>query len=176
MASPPSESGPPGTELERLRAAVRGTDRGPGLAAVLPRLQRSHRKSLVRREHWTQGALARHPEPRELIRSVRRPGNRDEHVRLVNVFEARRVLVDDVHEIRVVRHVAFEVRDRLRRLASSGEGDAAELLRDLDAALANAPFLHEVSPLDARPTVPTATLSGDPLYRTVFQTWLELER
>jgi hypothetical protein len=176
MASPPSESGSIDAELDRLRAAVRGTDRGPGLAAVLPRLQRSHRKSLVRREHWTQGALARHPEPRELIRSVRRPGNRDEHGRLVKVFDARRVLVEDVHENRVVRHVALEVRDRLRRLASRGESDAAEVLQDLDAALANAPFLREVSPLDARPTVPTATLSGDPLYRTVFRTWLELER
>jgi hypothetical protein len=86
------------------------------------------------------------------------------------------VLVEDVHENRVVRHVALEVRDRLRRLASRGESDAAEVLQDLDAALANAPFLREVSPLDARPTVPTATLSGDPLYRTVFRTWLELER
>jgi hypothetical protein len=179
MDSPPSESGelaPEDTDLDRLRAAVRGTDRGPGLAAVLPRLQRAHRKSLVRQEHWTQGDLARHPEPRELIRSVRRPGNRDEQGRLVHVFDSRRMLVEDVHENRVVRYVALEVRSRLRDLAARGEGDAAEILHDLDAALAGAPFLREVSALDARPTVPTATLSGDPLYRTVFRTWLQLER
>jgi hypothetical protein len=176
MDSPPSEPGSTDTELDRLRAAVRGTDRGPGLAAVLPRLQRAHRKSLVRYEHWTQGDLARHPEPRELIRSVRRPGNRDEQGRLVHVFDSRRVLVEDVHENRVVRHVALEVRSRLRNLAARGEGDAAGILEDLDAALAGAPFLREVSALDARPTVPTATLSGDPLYRTVFRTWLALDR
>ena len=176
MGSPPSESGSPRTELERLRVAVRGTDRGPGLAVVLPRLQRFHRKSLVRLERWTRGDLARHPEPRELIRSVRRPGNRDEHGRLVSVFDARRVLTVDVHENRVVRHVALEVRSRLRTLAARDEGDAAEILRELDAALDRAPFLREVGALDARPTEPTATLSGDPLYRTVFRSWLELDR
>jgi hypothetical protein len=176
MGSPPSEPGAPDGELDRLRAAVRGTDRGPGLAAVLPRLQRAHRKSLVRQEHWTQGDLARHPEPRELIRSVRRPGNRDEQGRLVHVFDSRRVLVEDVHENRVVRHVALEVRSRLRKLAARDEGDATQILEELNVALANAPFLEAVGSLDARPTVPTATLSGDPLYRTVFQTWLALER
>lgn len=176
MDSPPSEPGSTDTELDRLRAAVRGTDLGPGLAAVLPRLQRAHRKSLVRREHWTKGDLARHPEPRELIRSVRRPGNRDEQGRLVHVFDSRRILVEDVHENRVVRYVALEVRSRLRDLAARGEGDAGRVLEELDAALASAPFLREVSALDARPTVPTATLSGDPLYRTVFRTWLALER
>ncbi len=175
MGSPPSEPGS-SDELERLRAAVRGSARGPGLAAVLPRLQRAHRRSLVRQERWTQGDLARHPEPRELIRSVRRPGNRDEHGRLVQVFDARRVLVEDVHENRVVRHTALEVRRRLRDLAERAEGDAAEILVELDTALAAAPFLHGVSALDARPTVPTATLSGDPLYRTVFRTWLHLTR
>ena len=40
----------------------------------------------------------------------------------------------------------------------------------------NAPFLRAVGDLDAKPTVPTATMSGDPLYRRVFKTWLELER
>lgn len=175
MDSPPSELGSTDTELDRLRAAVRGTGHGPGLAAILPRLQRAHRKNLVRQERWTKGDLARHPEPRELIRSVRRPGNRDEHGGIVNVFDARRVLVEDVHENRVVRHVALEVRSRLRALAARGVGDAAEILHDLNAALANAPFLHQVSGLDARPTVPTATLSGDPLYRAVFRAWLQLD-
>jgi hypothetical protein len=176
MGSPPSEPAPVAHELDRLRTAVRGDGAEPGLAAVLPRLQRGHRKDLVRRERWTQGDLARHPEPRELIRSVRRPGNMDEHRRLIRVFDARRVLVEDVHENRVVRYVVGEVRSRLARLADQGEPEAGVLLFEVDAALANAPFLRGVGPLDARPTVPTATLSGDPLYRRVFQIWLELER
>ena len=175
MGSPPSDLGP-SDRVDRLRTAVRGTSSEPGLAAILPRLQRAHRKVLVRRERWTQGDLARHPEPRELIRSVRRPGNMDEHRRLIRVFDARRTLVEDVHENRVVRHVVLEVRARLGRLSASDEPEASDLLRELDAAIAHAPFLRAVGDLDARPTVPTATMSGDPLYRRVFRTWLELQR
>lgn len=176
MASPPSEPGVPAGELEHLRTAVRGNGSEPGLAWVLPRLQRAHRKELIRRERWTMGDLARHPEPRELIRSVRRPGNMDEHGRLIRVFDARRVLVEDVHENRVVRYVVQAVRARIAGLAAEGDLEAVTLLRELDAAVTNAPFLRTVGELDARPTVPTATLSGDPLYRSVFRTWLALDR
>ena len=173
MASRPSET--EAGEIDRLREAVRGVDGEPGLARILPRLQGAHRKELIRSEHWTQGDLARHPEPRELIRSVRRPGNMNEHGRLVRVFDARRVLVEDVHENRVVRHVVLGVRRRLSELALTGSDEAGHLLHELDAAINEAPFLRGVSDLDARPTVPTATLSGDPLYRRVFRTWLRLE-
>jgi len=173
MGSPPSETD---ADLERLTAAVRGRGGEPGLSSILPRLQRAHRKELIRREHWTQGDLARHPQPRELIRSVRRPGNMNEHGRLVRVYDARRLLIEDVHENRVVRHVVWEVRRRLVALATEGSSAAVELLSELDAAVTNAPFLRGIGDLDARPTVPTATLSGDPLYRRVFRTWIELER
>jgi hypothetical protein len=161
-------------ELDALRVAVRGDGHHPGLASVLPRLQRSHKKVLIRREQWTTGDLARHPEPRELIRSWRRPGNLDEHGRLLHVFDARRMLVEDVHENRVVKHVAGDVRARLDRLASEGVEDAADLKHEIDAAIDRAPFLASVGALKARPTEPTATLGGDPLYRTVFQLWLGL--
>ncbi|HSL12043.1 MAG TPA: hypothetical protein VLA82_12075 [Actinomycetota bacterium] len=161
-------------ELDALRIAVRGDGTRPGLVSVLPRLQRAHKKELIRREHWTSGDLARHPEPRELIRSWRRPGNLDEHGRLLHVFDARRMLVEDVHENRVVKHVVHDVRARLHRLASAGVGDAPELERELDLAVDRCPFLIDVGVLKARPTEPTATLGGDPLYRTVFQLWLGL--
>ena len=161
-------------ELDALRVAVRGDGHHPGLASVLPRLQRSHKKVLIRREQWTTGDLARHPEPRELIRSWRRPGNLDEHGRLLHVFDARRMLVEDVHENRVVKHVAGDVRARLERLADQDVADAAELKHEIDAAIDRAPFLASVGSLKARPTEPTATLGGDPLYRTVFQLWLAL--
>ena len=161
-------------ELDALRAAVRGDGDRPGLTSVLPRLQRSHKKELIRREQWTSGDLARHPEPRELIRSWRRPGNLDEHGRLLHVFDARRVLVEDVHENRVVKHVVRDVAARLDRLASAGIGDAAELRDELALAIDRAPFLHGVGSLKSRPTEPTATLGGDPIYRTAFQLWLAL--
>jgi hypothetical protein len=161
-------------ELDAVRNAVRGDGLHPGLAHVLPRLQRSHKKELIRHEQWTSGELARHPEPRELIRSWRRPGNLDERGRLMHVFDARRVLVEDVHENRVVKHVVGDVRARLERLSAEGVGDAAELKHEMDVAVEQAPFLSTVGRLKARPTEPTATLGGDPLYRTVFQLWLAL--
>jgi hypothetical protein len=161
------------SELDRLRDVVRGTQGRPGLVRSLPLLQQAHKKELIRRERWTEGALARHPEPRELIRSRRRPGNIDEHGGLVRIFDSRRVLVEDVHENRVVRHVVEVVRSRLEAL---DEPEAAELLEELHAAASQAPFLREVGALRSRPTEPTATLAGDPRYRAVFQSWLELDR
>jgi predicted component of viral defense system (DUF524 family) len=172
-SSPSFDDLGPEDELGRLRAIVRGVEGRPGLVRSLPRLQRAHKKELIRRERWTEGALARHPEPRELIRSRRRPGNIDEHGRLVRIFDARRELVDDVHENRVVRHVVEVVRIRLEAL---DEPEAVELLEELLGAVGQAPFLRNVGPLTLRPTAPTATLAGDPRYRAVYQSWLALER
>ncbi|MDH5224477.1 MAG: hypothetical protein OEW46_06880, partial [Actinomycetota bacterium] len=159
--------------IEVLRGIVRGFDGRPGLVDVLPRLQDRHRLDLVRVERWTSGDLARHPEPRELIRSRRRPGNLDEHGRLRRVFDARRVLTPDIHENRVVLHA---VRDVRRALETIDSPEAVDLLFELDAALAQASYLDDVGRLRGLPGVPTATLAGDPLYRTVYQAWLTLRR
>lgn len=159
--------------IDVLRKIVRGADGRPGLTDVLPQLQQRHRLDLVRVERWTAGDLARHPEPRELIRSRRRPGNLDEHGRLKRVFDARRVLTPDIHENRVVLHAVREVQ---RALEASEEPEAAKLLFELDAAIAQASYLNDVGRLKGLPGVPTATLAGDPLYRTVYQAWLTLRR
>ncbi len=159
--------------IDVLRDIVRGSGGRPGFIDVLPRLQQRHRLDLVRVERWTAGDLARHPEPRELIRSRRRPGNLDEHGRLKRVFDARRVLTPDIHENRVVLHAVREVR---WALGSSDEPEAAELRFELDAAIAQASYLDDVGRLKGLPGVPTATLAGDPLYRTVYQAWLTLRR
>ncbi len=177
MASPATSeraeaTGSPVT-IDVLRDIVRGAGGRPGLVDVLPRLQQGHRLDLVRVERWTAGDLARHPEPRELIRSRRRPGNLDEQGRLKRVFDARRVLTPDIHENRVVLHAIREVR---RALGATDDPEAAELLFELDAAIAQAPFLEDVGRLKGLPGVPTATLAGDPLYRTVYQAWLALRR
>lgn len=173
MASRPTSEPHPELELGTLRRIVRGGPDQPGLVDVLPRLQQAHRKELVRIERWMAGDLARHPHPRELIRSRRRQGNLDEHGRLKRVFDARRVMTEDVHENRVVRHAVNELRARLVA-ATHGKAEASELLRELDAAVAQAPFLHAVTDLRGVPGQPTATLSVDPLYRSVFQGWLAL--
>ncbi len=178
MASPATSERVPAEEaapipIEVLQGIVRGVDGRPGLVDVLPRLQERHRLDLVRVERWTSGDLARHPEPRELIRSRRRPGNLDEHGRLKRVFDARRVLTPDIHENRVVLHAVREVR---KALEASEDPSAAEALFELDAAIAQTSYLEDVGRLRGLPGVPTATLAGDPLYRTVYQAWLMLRR
>jgi hypothetical protein len=178
MASPATSERVPDEEaasvpIDVLQGIVRGIDGRPGLVDVLPRLQERHRLDLIRVERWTSGDLARHPEPRELIRSRRRPGNLDEHGRLKRVFDARRVLTPDIHENRVVLHA---VRDVRKALEASEEPSAAEALFELDAAIAQTSYLEDVGRLRGLPGVPTATLAGDPLYRTVYQAWLMLRR
>ena len=173
MASPAPSEVTQAAPIGLLTEIVRGIEGRPGLASVIVRLQQTHRKDLIRVERWTSGDLARHPEPRELIRSRRRQGNLDEHGRLKRVYDSRRVLTPDIHENRVVLHA---VRDVRRALAASDEAEAAGLLLELDAAVSQAPFLDEVGELRGLPGVPTATLAGDPLYRTAYQAWLRLRR
>lgn len=173
MVSPASSETAAAPRIGVLMEIVRGIDGRPGLASVLVRLQQAHRKDLIRVERWTSGDLARHPEPRELIRSRRRQGNLDEHGRLKRVYDSRRVMTADIHENRVVLHA---VRDVRRALEASEEPEAAGLLLELDAAVAQASFLDEVGDLRGLPGVPTATLAGDPLYRTAYQAWLRLRR
>jgi Domain of unknown function (DUF2357) len=165
-----------GVDLDQLRDILHGTPGRPGLIDALPRLQRSHRKELIRVERWTTGDLARHPEPRSLIRSRRKPGNLDEHGRLRRVFDQRRVLTEDIHENRVVLHAVQEVRAQLAIVADDGEAEAFDLLRELDGAIASAPFLQELSTLRSLPRTPTPTLQSDPIYRSVFLAWLSLPR
>jgi hypothetical protein len=155
--------------LARFRVAVRGEGDRPGLAEILPRLQHGHRRELRRLPHWSKEELVRHPEPRELIRSMRKPGNLDAQGRPVYTLDERRVLTADVYENRMVRSVVEGTRLGLRRMAREGaDPEAAELLRELDAAVALAPFLDEVS-VPANPRYqPTATLTKDPLYRSVL--------
>ena len=164
---------PSAASLEVLSDIVRGRDGRPGLVHVLPRLQREHRKDLIREERWTSGDLARHPEPRALVRSRRKPGNLDEHGKLKRIYDSRRVLTSDIHENRVVKHAVGEVR---AALDASEEDEALLMLLELDAATVQATFLHDVGDLKGLPGVPTATLAGHPLYRTVYQAWLDLRR
>jgi hypothetical protein len=154
---------------ERLRATVRGRDDHPGLAVILPRLQHSHRRELRRLPHWSREELVRHPEPRELIRSMRKPGNLDAQGRPVYTLDERRVLTADVYENRMIRAIVEDTRVRLRRIVRmEGDAEAEVLLRELDAAVALAPFLNEVG-IPANPRYqPTATLTKDPLYRSVL--------
>jgi hypothetical protein len=162
-------STPDSAELTRLRAAVRGADGRPGLGTVLPKLQGRHHSVLLREEHWTSGDLARHPEPRDIARSMRKLGNLDGHGRLVRTFEMQRRVTEDVRENRFVRNVVEEVESRLMLLPL--EPEASLLLRELKAARRLAPFLGEAGRLDRPIGEPTSVLSENPLYRAIYEIW-----
>jgi hypothetical protein len=151
-------------ELARLRSAVRGTGELPGLATLLPLLQKWHRRQLRKEEYWTKEELVRHPEPRALIRAMRRAGNLDQRGLPLRTFDSRRFDDADLHENRVVRAVVEDVR---ARLGSIDHPEARELLDELESALARAPYLRDVRDLRAR-VEPTAALVRDPLYRAVL--------
>jgi hypothetical protein len=158
-------------ELTLLRHAVKGDGRSVGLVDVLPLLQRRHRRELKTEPHWSKEALVRHPEPRELIRSMRKPGNLDEQGRPTYTLDERRSLTADIYENRIVRQTVDMAEQRLRALAedpdSGVDAEAAILRRDLEGARRQASFLDEVRPLQ-RMGDASATLTQDPLYRTVM--------
>jgi hypothetical protein len=164
MASSPSSEP---SELELLRRAVRGDDVHPGLARILPLLQARHRQELRREERWSKEELVRHPEPRQLIRAMRKPGNLDEHGRPLYTLDERRYTTADIRENRLVRAVADDVRGRLLALIEGGNAEARVLLHELERARRMASFLDEVGRPGRRGNEPTVTLMRDPLYRGV---------
>ncbi|TMK91612.1 MAG: hypothetical protein E6G37_11210 [Actinobacteria bacterium] len=81
---------------------------------ILPKLQQGHRRELRREPHWSKEELVRHPEPRELIRSMRKPGNLDIEGRPVYTLDERRLLTADtvaltpfLDEVRVVANPRY---------------------------------------------------------------------
>jgi len=181
MGSSPSSE--PGTsrvvrgELAMLRRMVYGSATDAGLSTVLPLLQAGHRRELTTEPHWSKEELVRHPEPRELIRSMRKPGNLDDQGRPVYTLDERRSLTADIYENRVVRQTVDEVQQRIGDLADGDDanvrGEAQAMARVLEGARRQAPFLDEVGSV-RRVDRPTATLTQDPLYRRMMAIRAEL--
>jgi hypothetical protein len=153
--------------MEALRAAVRGDGRRPGLATVVPMLQTRHRRELRREERWSKEELVRHPEPRQLIRAMRKPGNLTERGLPIFTLDEHRYSTADIRENRLVREAVNDARRGLDAHAEAGDEEAATLLRALDRAIGQAPFLQDVGEVDPRQRGMTTTLLQDPLYRSV---------
>jgi hypothetical protein len=164
-------------ELALLRRVVYGGGVQAGVATLLPMLQISHRRELKTEPHWSKEELVRHPEPRELIRSMRKPGNLDTQGRPVYTLDERRSLTADIYENRVVRQVIETIRERLAALVDDPDpqihGEARALLRVLEGAERQATFLDDVKAAN-RSSMPTATLTQDPLYRRMMAIRAEL--
>ena len=160
-----------------LRRIVYGSATDAGMATVLPLLQTGHRRELTTEPRWSKEELVRHPEPRELIRSMRKPGNLDEQGRPVYTLDERRSLTADIYENRVVKQTVENVQRRLAELARDDDptisGEAHALERVLEGARRQASFLDDVG-FVARTDMPTATLTQDPLYRRMMAMRAEL--
>ena len=154
-------------ELAALRRAVQGDGVHPGLVRVLPELQIRHRRELRREERWSKEELVRHPEPRQLIRAMRKPGNLDEHGRPLYTLDERRYTTADIHENRFVKGVVNDVTARLQKLIDAGNDEARGLRHELERARGQASFMTEVGGPGRRGKDPTVTLMRDPLYRAV---------
>jgi hypothetical protein len=156
---------------------VYGGATAAGLSTVLPLLQTAHRRELTTEPHWSKEELVRHPEPRELIRSMRKPGNLDEEGRPMYTLDERRSLTADIYENRVVKQIIENVQRRLDQLTTDDDqqvrGEAQALTRVLEGALRQAPFLDEVG-FVGKADMPTATLTQDPLYRRLMAIRAEL--
>jgi hypothetical protein len=159
-------SSPSSEELDHLRAAVQGAGGRPGLVQILPLLQTRYRQEIRRDERWSKQELVRHPEPRQLIRAMRKQGNLDAQGRPVYTLDEHRVVTPDILENQLVRGVVDRVRQRLIELAPD-EPEASALLAQLDRVRWQARFLLDVSPPGRRKSDPTTTLMQDPLYRAV---------
>lgn len=164
-------------ELALMRRAIYGGAGVAGLATILPMLQISHRRELRTSPHWSKEELVRHPEPRELIRSMRKPGNLDPQGRPVYTLDERRALTADIYENRVVRQTIEDVQERVVALAEDPDpqirGEARAMLRVLEGARRQASFLDDVGAAE-RTSMPTATLTQEPLYRRLMAIRAEL--
>jgi hypothetical protein len=135
-------------------------------------MQATHREEIRLEERWSKEELVRHPEPRQLIRAMRKAGNLDSQGRPLYTLDERRSVTPDIRENRFVRWVVDDVRDRLIEISEGSDDDAEEalaLLHELQRAIQRAPFLAVVSGHDRRAHEPTPALTRDPLYRAVVQ-------
>lgn len=172
-------------ELLRLRRAVVGPDSRLGLASALSEISRDPYRVLRKTEEWVRSERARRLEPVGLVRALRRAENADPETRRPRqVPDVRVEHTHDVYENRLLRLFLDQVERRLRRLAAAfaqgnqlaGLAEVEKLQRRIAVAARQAQFLEEVSLPRYFPTQATMVLLRRPLYRAVFERFLEFHR
>jgi hypothetical protein len=177
-------------ELKRLERSVSGVPAGaekqrPGLANLLPAIQREPHRMLRKEERWVARGSARRPEISALARMLARPNNIDDDQHLRRIVDARVKHTVDLYENQVVRALRDQTKRRLVRLIRTCDGQtrysaahaqAVTLLTDLQRAERRAPFLDEVSDLRVPPSRPSMVLLRRPEYRAALEGYLEINR
>ena len=99
---------------------------------------------------------------------MRKPGNLTERGLPIYTLDEHRFSTADIRENRLVREAVTLTKEGLGAHAEAGDVEAGTLLRALERAVAQAPFLAEVGQVDPRQRGMTTTLLQDPLYRSVM--------
>ena len=163
-------------EILRLRRAVRGTYRRPGLAQTLQNISRDPHRIIRSDDVWMRADRVRRPQPARLALAVAAPGNVSEDRELRRLIDQRVEHTADAYENRLLKTFVEEVASRLRRvrrLLAEVVQRETELthLEDLSAELSRAEraatFLADVSIPRDLPIVLTMVLLNRPEYRAV---------
>lgn len=172
-------------ELSRLRRAIEGTASRIGLARALVEIARDPYRVLRKTERWVTAEDARRLEPVGLVQALRKPENLDLDTRRPKLVPDTRVEhTFDVYENRLVRLFLDQVERRLRRLGAVLEGnnqlagveEVEKLTQQLRISARAATFLSEVPLPGYIPMRATMVLLRRPLYRDVFESFLEFHR
>ena len=169
-------------EILRLRRAVRGTSRRPGLAQTLRSISLDPHRIFRSDDVWMRADRVRHPQPARLALAVAAAGNVSEDGTLLRLIDQRVEHTADVYENRLLKTFVGEVASRLRRLLAEVADREAEFtqLEELNTELRNAEraatFLTEVSTPRDLPIVLTMVLLNRPEYRAVLDALVEFRR
>lgn len=172
------------SELLRLRRAIAGSEKRPGLARILRDLASDPYLVLQSSELWLPRERVRRVHPSRLAQTFAIARDLDESGMPRRLPEVRVEHTPDVYENRLVRVFHDQVSLRARRLRTRLERTGMEelneelqgLSRMLDSARRTAQFLDEVTAPRLLPTKLTMVLLRRPAYRAAFEGLLEFRR
>ena len=178
----PSQESTLAQEILRLRRAVRGTSRRPGLARTLRSISRDPHRIFRSDEVWMRADRVRRPQPARLALAVATAGNVTEDRALRRLIDQRVEHTADVYENRLLKTFVEAVAGRLRRLLAEvadrqfERAQLLELTAELRGAELAATFLTEVSTPRDLPIVLTMVLLNRSEYRAVLDGLVEFRR
>ncbi|NWJ98554.1 MAG: DUF2357 domain-containing protein [Chloroflexi bacterium] len=178
-----------GQEIARLKRAIRGSSKRPGLVTILNELAPNPHQILKAKEPWVRYEQARRPHPARLTQVLSRGYDLDSKGLPQHVIDTRVEHNVDVYENRLVNIFFEQVNRRLIRLlhllrskipleklqvglVTELESLSVELRRARQQAI----FLDQVTLPSFVPTQLTMVLLKRPPYRAALEGYLEFHR
>ncbi|NER20297.1 MAG: DUF2357 domain-containing protein [Symploca sp. SIO1C2] len=171
-------------EMVRLRRAVEGANKQPGLTEILRSLAHNPHKSLKTNEVWVRQEQVRRPSPSGLVQAFSRGHNLAAKGQPIRVPDTRVRHTVDVYENQLVKLFFELVNQRLRRVRLICEADPKNkpldevnsLFIQLKKARQQAAFLDQVSQLKQQPNQITMVLLKRSPYHAALEGYLEFIR